>query len=158
MKKLAEEQLAASEYDSKIVTYLGDGIVITQLPTEEAITRFTDCMDKICKMAKRVCKAKITAGIGHVCSGPEELQMSYLGAKNAVSYRVLYGNTRAINIAEIDPQENADLPWEEPFIQKIIKRSRWERNSRFWMRLRNLRRSLRAARCHCSGTGFSLWS
>lgn len=158
VKKLAEEQLAASEYDSKIVTYLGDGIVITQLPTEEAITRFTDCMDKICKMAKRVCKAKITAGIGHVCSGPEELQMSYLGAKNAVSYRVLYGNTRAINIAEIDPQENADLPWEEPFIQKIIKRSRWERNSRFWMRLRNLRRSLRAARCHCSGTGFSLWS
>lgn len=122
VKKLAEEQLAASEYDSKIVTYLGDGIVITQLPTEEAITRFTDCMDKICKMAKRVCKAKITAGIGHVCSGPEELQMSYLGAKNAVSYRVLYGNTRAINIAEIDPQENADLPWEEPFIQKIIKK------------------------------------
>ena len=88
VKKLAEEQLAASEYDSKIVTYLGDGIVITQLPTEEAITRFTDCMDKICKMAKRVCKAKITAGIGHVCSGPEELQMSYLGAKNAVSYPV----------------------------------------------------------------------
>lgn len=122
VKKLAEEQLAASEYDSKIVTYLGDGIVITQLPAEEAITRFTDCMDKICKMAKRVCKAKITAGIGHVCSGPEELQMSYLGAKNAVSYRVLYGNTRAINIAEIDPQENADLPWEEPFIQKIIKK------------------------------------
>lgn len=118
VKKLAEEQLAASEYDSKIVTYLGDGIVITQLPAEDAITRFTDCMDKICKMAKRVCKAKITAGIGHVCSGPEELQMSYLGAKNAVSYRVLYGNTRAINIAEIDPQENADLPWEEPFIQK----------------------------------------
>jgi len=49
VKKLAEEQLAASEYDSKIVTYLGDGIVITQLPAEEAITRFTDCMDKICK-------------------------------------------------------------------------------------------------------------
>ena len=96
--------------------------MITQLPTEEAITRFTDCMDKICKMAKRVCKAKITAGIGHVCSGPEELQMSYLGAKNAVSYRVLYGNIRAINIAEIDPQESADLPWEEPFIQKIIKK------------------------------------
>ena len=46
VKKLAEEQLAASEYDSKIVTYLGDGIVITQLPTEEAITRFTDCMDR----------------------------------------------------------------------------------------------------------------
>ena len=68
--------------------------MITQLPMQEAITRFTDCMDKICKMAKRVCKAKITMGIGHVCSRLEELQISYLGAENAVSYRVLYGNTK----------------------------------------------------------------
>lgn len=122
VKKLTEEQLAGGAYDSKIVTYLGDSIVITQLPDEEAITHFTDMMDKICKMAKRVCKARVTAGIGHVCKNPAELPISYQGAKNAVSYRVLYGNTRAINIAEMDPQENADMPWEEPYIQKIIKK------------------------------------
>ena len=122
VKKLAEEQLAASEYDSKIVTYLGDGIVITQLPTEEAITRFTDCMDKICKMAKRVCKATVTAGIGHVCNQLSQLSLSYHGAKNATSYRVLYGNTRAINIAEMDPQESVDEHWEEAYIEKILKK------------------------------------
>ena len=122
VKKLAEEQLAASEYDSKIVTYLGDGIVITQLPTEEAITRFTDCMDKICKMAKRVCKATVTAGIGHVCNQLSQLSLSYHGAKNATSYRVLYGNTRAIHIAEMDPQESVDEHWEEAYIEKILKK------------------------------------
>ena len=121
VKKLAEEQLT-EKWNCRTVTYLGDILVIAQLSDVDSVTHFTDDMDRFCKMAKRVCKAKITAGIGHVCSGPEELQMSYLGAKNAVSYRVLYGNTRAINIAEIDPQENADLPWEEPFIQKIIKK------------------------------------
>ena len=122
VKKLTEEQLAEGEYNSKLVTYLGDSIVITQLPNEEAITHFTDTMDKICKMAWRVCKAKVTAGIGHICKNPCELPLSYQGAKNAVSYRVLYGNTRAINIAEMDPQENADMPWEEPYIQRIFKK------------------------------------
>ena len=121
VKKLAEEQLMG-KWDSRVVTYLGDIIVITQLEKEDAITRFTDTMDKICKMAKRVCKARVTAGIGHVCNELGQLRLSYQGAKNATSYRVLYGNTRAICIAEMDPQENADMPWEEPYIQKILKK------------------------------------
>lgn len=158
VKKLAEEQLAASEYDSKIVTYLGDGIVITQLPTEEAITRFTDCMDKICKMAKRVCKAKITAGIGHVCSGPEELQMSYLGAKMPCLPCAPTAIPEPSILRRSTRRRMPICRGRSPLSRRSSKRSRWERNSRFWMRLRNLRRSLRAARCRCSGTGFSLWS
>lgn len=121
VKKLTEEQLAG-KWDSRVVTYLGDTIVVTQLPGEDAITRFTDTMDKICKMAKRVCGVRVTAGIGQVCNAAGLLPLSYQGAKNAVSYRVLYGNTRAINISEMDPQESADMPWEEPYIQKIFKK------------------------------------
>lgn len=121
VRKLAEEQLAGL-WDSKVVTYLGDSIVISQLRKEEPVNRFTDVMDRLCRMAKRVCNARVTAGIGHICSSPMQLALSYQGAKNAVSYRVLYGNTRAISIAETDPQENADLPWEEPYIQKILKK------------------------------------
>lgn len=121
VKKLAEEQLAG-KWDCKSFTYLGDIIIITQLAGETSITRFTDRMDKICKMAKRVCKAVVTAGIGHICSRPEELSMSYQGARNAISYRVLYGTTRAINIAETDPRENGDIPWEEPYIREITKK------------------------------------
>ena len=121
VKKLAEESLAG-KWDSRTVTYLGDIIVITQLADEESITHFTDRMDRICKMAKRVCKARVTAGIGHICNRPEQLSVSYQGAKNAISYRVLYGTTRAINIAETDPQERGDIPWEGPYIREIIKR------------------------------------
>ncbi|MCH5256225.1 MAG: response regulator [Lachnospiraceae bacterium] len=121
VEKLAKEQLAG-KWDSKVVTYLGDIIVITQLPDEESITRFTDRMDRICKMAKRVCKARVTAGIGQICNQPAGLVMSYQGAQNAISYRVLYGTTRAINIAETDPRENTDMPWEESYINEIIKR------------------------------------
>lgn len=121
VKKLVEEQLTG-KWNSKVITYLRDIIIIAQLASEEAMPHFTDAMDKICKMAKRVCNACVTAGIGHVCNKPVQLPLSYQGAKNAVSYRVLYGNTRAINIAEMDPQENADVPWEEPYISKIFKK------------------------------------
>lgn len=120
VKKLAEEQLAG-QGESRVVTYLGEPVVITQLEHMDDIMHFTDRMDKICRMAKNVCNAKVTAGIGHVCRQPEQLRLSYQGAVDAVSYRVLYGNTRAINIAEIGPSENADTLWEEPYIQKIIK-------------------------------------
>ncbi len=120
VRKLAEEQLTG-EWDSRIVTYLGDVIVITQL-AEANLARFTDRMDALCKLAKRVCNACVTAGVGSGCKRPGELAASYQGAKNAVSYRVLYGNTRAINIAEMEPQEHNDLSWEEPYIQKILKK------------------------------------
>lgn len=121
VKKLTEEQLKA-KWNNKIVTYLGEIVVISQLENVKEIIRFTDSMDDICRMVKRVCNVRVTAGIGQVCSQIDQLQLSYIGAKNAVSYRVLYGNTRAINIAEIDPQENADVPWEESWIQRIQKK------------------------------------
>ena len=98
VKKLAEEQLT-EKWDCRTVTYLGDILVIAQLSDVDSVTHFTDDMDRFCKMAKRVCKATVTAGIGHVCNQLSQLSLSYHGAKNATSYRVLYGNTRAINIA-----------------------------------------------------------
>lgn len=121
VQRLMEEQLEG-KWDSRIMTYLRDSLIISQLPCEEAITNFTDTMDKLCKMAKRVCNASVTAGIGYLCDSPAQLPLSYQGAKNAVSHRVLYGHTRAINIAEINPHENADVSWEEPYIQKILKK------------------------------------
>ncbi len=120
VKKLAEEQLMDT-WESKLFMYLGDILVITQLRDEDSAASFTDTMDKLCRVSKRICNARVTAGIGHLCGQLSQLPGSYQGAKNAVSYRVLYGNTRAINIAEIDPQENVDVPWEEAFIQKIFK-------------------------------------
>ena len=50
------------------MTYLGDILVIAQLSDVDSVTHFTDDMDRFCKMAKRVCKATVTAGIGHVCN------------------------------------------------------------------------------------------
>lgn len=45
--------------------------------------------------------AKVTVGIGQVCEGIQELVSSYQSAREAVSYRVLYGSNRAINMTEV---------------------------------------------------------
>ena len=121
VKQLAEEQFV-DKWRSNTFFYLGDILVITQLKETEEITAYTNAMDRFCKLAKRVCGAKVTAGIGPVCDEIAELPASYQGARNAVSYRVIYGNTRAINIAEIDPQGSAEEPWEEQSIGNILKK------------------------------------
>lgn len=107
MKKLAEEHMEG-EWKSRILMYLGDIVVITQLEEQEQITAFTDFMDQFCRLAKHVCEATVTAGIGYVCDNLPDIRLSWQGARSAVSYRVIYGNARAINIAEIDPMENVD--------------------------------------------------
>ena len=99
VKKLAEEQLVP-KYGSRTLIYLGDIIVISQLETAEQVAGYTDMMDEFCRQAKRVCGVRVTAGVGQLCSSVEELKLSYQGARNAVSYRALYGNNRAINIAD----------------------------------------------------------
>ena len=47
----------------------------------------------------------VTVGIGQVCRNIMDLPQSYSGAREAVSYRVIYGASRAINMKEIAPQE-----------------------------------------------------
>ena len=123
VKRLAEEHMEG-KWKSKILMYLGDILVITQLTQKEQITAFTDSLDQLCRLAKHVCEATVTAGIGYVCNNLPDLRLSWQGARSAVSYRMIYGNTRAINIAEIDPMENADERWEEQEIQKIMKKIR----------------------------------
>ena len=72
VKKLAEEQLT-EKWNCRTVTYLGDILVIAQLSDVDSVTHFTDDMDRFCKMAKRVCKATVTAGIGLVCNQLSQL-------------------------------------------------------------------------------------
>ncbi len=126
VRKFAEEQVD-SRWQSRFVIYLGDVTIISQLPDREALLTYTDEMDRLCRMALRVCNAQVTAGIGYLCDELSQIPLSYQGAKQAVSYRVLYGGTRAINISEVEPEEKKDLHSEDAYgsyIENIIKKIR----------------------------------
>lgn len=60
-----------------------------------------------------------------MCSSILELSQSYTGAREAVSYRALYGTSRAINIKEIAPQEaGGDEMVSDAEIASLFKRIR----------------------------------
>ena len=95
----------ATEWKSHVFAYLGNTLMLIELPSEDAIVQFTDSCDRFCKWAYRVMGAVVTAGIGRVCDNLVNMNTSYDGAREAVSYRVLYGTSRAINIGELAPKE-----------------------------------------------------
>lgn len=95
----------AEKWQTKCFSYLNDTILIAQLEHENQVSELTDECDKFCRYLQRVLDVAVTVGIGHVYDTILELPKSYRSAREAISYRVLYGATRAINIQEIAPQE-----------------------------------------------------
>ena len=72
----------------------------------------TDEAEAFCRLAKHVSQAVVTIGIGKICRNLSEIPESYRGAREAVSYRSLYGAGKAINIGEIAPgEERASAVW-----------------------------------------------
>lgn len=104
VRQLTEEYLTPKGH-MRTLSYIGDIVVVAQITDEKGYYAFTDDCDRLCKMAKRICKANVTAGIGYLCDEPYHIRESYQSAKAALSYRVLYGNMRAINATEVGEEE-----------------------------------------------------
>ncbi|WP_281550154.1 response regulator [Murimonas intestini] len=104
VQKQAEERLG-EKWEAKSLTYLGNTVLITQLKSENEVPELTDECDRFCRYAHRIMGAVVSVGIGQVCRSILELPQSYSSAREAVSYRAIYGAFRAINIKEIAPQE-----------------------------------------------------
>ncbi len=91
------------KWRAKCFSYLGNTVLIAQLRQESDVADLTDECDRFCRYALRIIGAVVTIGVGRVCREILELSKSYGGAREAVSYRGIYGATRAINITEIAP-------------------------------------------------------
>lgn len=100
IRKLAEERLQKN-WRPCFFTYLGNTLFIAQMDKESDSLKLTDDCEILCRMARHICKATVTAGIGKTVDNLMDLPLSYLGARDAVAYRVLYGRGKAIAISEI---------------------------------------------------------
>ena len=104
VQKLVKERLE-ERWRAKCFTYLGNTILLVQMESGNEVSELTDECDRFCRYTKRMIGAVVTVGIGKVCENIYELSESYHSAREAVSYRVIYGACRAINIREIAPVE-----------------------------------------------------
>lgn len=104
VQKQAKERLG-EKWQVKCFPYLGNTVLIAQLKSEQEISELTDECDRFCRYIRHFLGAVVTVGIGSVCASVSELSQSYSSAREAVSYRVIYGVSRAINMKEIVPRK-----------------------------------------------------
>ena len=116
------KQRLMDQWNCQEFIYMGNTLLILELDTEDEITQITDACDRFCRWAYRIMGAVVTAGIGTVCDSLYEISLSYERAREAVSYRVLYGTKRAINIGEIVPKEQIKpVQSEESRMQMLLR-------------------------------------
>ncbi|SDF40679.1 response regulator [Marvinbryantia formatexigens] len=121
VQKQVEERLV-QKWQAKSFFYLGNMVLIAQLENENDVSEVTDECDRFCRYVRRIVGAVVTVGIGRVCHSVLELAQSYSGAREAVSYRGIYGAARAINIQEIVPQEPGKIDTEaEAELSNLLK-------------------------------------
>jgi two-component system response regulator YesN len=122
VRKLLEEKMDL-RWGCKFFSYLGNTVIIAQLSQEKEAHAFTDDCDRLCRLAESMCKANVTIGIGGLVSHLRDVDTSYQGARDAVSYRVLYGHTKAINISEIAPLEKEpETPADSEGLTDVFKK------------------------------------
>ena len=105
VRKLWEEHIS-DKWDARFFSYLGNVIILVQMKSEDEVRQLTDECQVLCRLSKHISKATITAGVGKPVSNIMNLPKSFIGAREAISYRVIFGRGQAINIAEIVPEDN----------------------------------------------------
>ncbi len=126
VRRLAEERLL-NGWNVRYFSYLNNTVILVQMEKEEDSTRVIDECDKFCRLACSVTKAVVTIGIGSPTRDIREISTSYNGARSAVSYRVIYGTSKAISISEIAPSETDDGETDsEETLKEVFKRVRLE--------------------------------
>ncbi len=123
VRNLADEWMEG-RYSGRTLYYLGEVVLIIWHSGEEALASLTDSLDVFCRMATRAIGYPVTAGIGQICTDPSGIRISYQGASSAVAYRALFGNSRALNIREVEPQETQNPAFELDSITQIIRQIR----------------------------------
>lgn len=122
VRRLIEERIDP-KWGVKFFSYLGSTAMIAQLGSEKDVAEFTDECDRMCRLCENIFKGSITIGVGSLCSELFEISTSYQGAREAVSYRVLYGTNKAINISEISPMDNgSEADIEEDELRNVFKK------------------------------------
>ena len=107
VRKIAENK--CKNFDEVIFSYLSNTCAIANIENEDQIIELTDVMDRFCRLVYTSTKVVVTVGIGQVVDSLSQLPVSYNSARKAVTYRVLYGRGKAINIKEVAPLEKEEV-------------------------------------------------
>ncbi len=70
-------------------------------------------LERLCILAKSYLGIPLTAGVGQLCDGPQDLHCSAEGARSALDYRVLIEGSHVLYIDDLEPDHSVRLSFEE---------------------------------------------
>ena len=121
VKEVFSEQLSREwEEGAYVLGRLGEIYLLLTLPSPGEATVLTDHLDRLAKEASRLCGATVTVGLGRAYQGLLDLSRSLKEAREALSYRAIYGNGRAISIAECSASFEGDEEWENRTVEGLL--------------------------------------
>lgn len=102
------EEIAARTDDKKkwnfhCFQYVGNLVVLVMFENGIPISRFTDLLNRMCQTAERYLGISVTAGVGQACNHLSQLDFSYTGALEALSYKVIFDDSKVISITDLEP-------------------------------------------------------
>ena len=123
VRELAEDYFR-ERWNSYVFHYRGNIILLSQLSSPDKVSAYTDDCDRFCRLARRSCRAVVTVGISGAVERIHELPAAYEGAREALSYRIIYGTGQAINIREIAPEREQVVSRYDETLEEIFKQIR----------------------------------
>ena len=119
IKKLLDDEI--NKYCKTIsFIYNCKVIVIGLLNEKEDINLFIEGLNKFSNIYKKFTGINLSIGIGNIVDNPYILNKSYIEAQDALSYRFLFGNGKAIYIKDVEPDKYLELKFTEDDERKLL--------------------------------------
>ena len=119
LKQLTDENLADTIRATSI-NYLDTIAVVARLADDKEYRKFIACMDRVCKLSKRMLFGVTFAGISRMCDTPKQIAQAFNEAKDAASYRIFLDENQAILITDVEPGERSEDFAQEKQISRIL--------------------------------------
>lgn len=119
LKQIVDEKMGEN-FDISSLNYLDTIVVFARLKSTAMHGEFLQAIDKVCKFSKRVLSAETVAGVGRAYGNVEDVSLSFREAKNALSYRIIIGESQAVCISDVEPGADIEEYVEEKQIAQII--------------------------------------
>ena len=107
------EHFALEGCAPRVVLYGDTAALLARLPDRDRLYPLLEELERLSLLSQSYLGIPLTAGVGRLCRGPEELYRSVEGARAALDYRALMGGGRVIYIGDLEPQSTAELSFEE---------------------------------------------
>lgn len=113
VQSFLEEHFSLEDCAARAVLYGDTVALLVRLAGPGSLYPLLEELERLSLLSQSYLGIPLTAGVGLICLGPEELHRGVEGARSALDYRALVRGGQVIYIGDLEPQSSADLPFEE---------------------------------------------